>query len=72
MVAHELAHAKHRDVLVGTALGALGTAFGVGLLGVLLTSRALRRRAGVAGIGDAAVVPLLLLLIGVGSLVSAP
>ncbi|HET8586832.1 MAG TPA: M48 family metallopeptidase [Candidatus Limnocylindria bacterium] len=72
VVAHELAHAKHRDVALGTALGALGTAFGVGVLGLLLTSRALRRRAGVAGIGDAAVVPLLLLLIGVGSLVSAP
>ncbi|HET8587170.1 MAG TPA: M48 family metalloprotease, partial [Candidatus Limnocylindria bacterium] len=47
-------------------------AFGVALLGVLLTSRPLRRRAGVGGIADPAVVPLLLLLLSVGSLVSAP
>src|SRR5690606_9481974 len=35
VVAHELAHAKHNDVLIGTSLGAAGAAFGVGLLGVI-------------------------------------
>ena len=33
VVAHELAHAKHQDVLVGSTLGAAGAALGVGLLG---------------------------------------
>ncbi len=36
VVAHELAHARHDDVLVGSALGALGCAAGVGLLALLL------------------------------------
>ena len=39
VVAHELAHARHGDVVVGTALGALGAAAGVGLLGLLAGSR---------------------------------
>ncbi len=36
VVAHELAHAGHDDVLVGTVLGAVGSMLGIGLLGVLL------------------------------------
>jgi len=39
VVAHELAHAKHDDVLVGTVIGAAGAAAGVGLLGLLLSYR---------------------------------
>ncbi|GGR59429.1 STE24 endopeptidase [Nocardioides luteus] len=35
VVAHELAHAKHDDVLVGTVIGAAGAVAAVGLLGVL-------------------------------------
>lgn len=37
-VGHELSHARHDDVLVGTALGALGAALGVGLLGLIVGS----------------------------------
>ncbi|MFL6061434.1 MAG: M48 family metallopeptidase [Marmoricola sp.] len=72
IVAHELAHAKHDDVLVGTVLGALGSVFGVGLLGLLLSSGGLLRRAGVSGPGDPRVVPLLLALVAAGSLLASP
>ncbi len=36
VVAHELAHARYDDVLVGSLLGAAGAVFGVGLLGLLV------------------------------------
>jgi STE24 endopeptidase len=72
VVAHELAHAKHHDVPVGTALGAVGAAFGVGLLGLLLSLGPLRRRSGAGGLADPAVVPLVLLLLGVGTLLASP
>ena len=38
VIAHELAHAAHGDVVIGTALGALGGATGVGLLGLIVTT----------------------------------
>ena len=57
VVAHELAHARHDDVLVGTVLGASGAAAAVGLLGLVLG----RRRA-----DDPATVPTLLALLAVG------
>lgn len=72
VVAHELGHAKHRDVLVGTTMGALGGAVGVGLLGLVLSSQGLRRRAGIDGPGEAAAVPLLLLLTTVATLLGSP
>lgn len=72
IVAHELGHAKHDDVLLGTTLGALGAAAGVGLLGVLLSSPRLLRRAGASGPGDPRVVGALLALAAVGTLVASP
>jgi STE24 endopeptidase len=72
IVAHELGHTKHNDVLTGTVLGALGGAFGVGLLGIVLTRRTLLRRTGVAGLGDPRAVPLLLALSMVGTLLASP
>lgn len=72
IAAHELGHVADGDVLTGTLLGALGGAGGVALLGWLLTSPRLLRRAGAGGPGDPAVVPLLLLLVAVGTLVSTP
>ena len=72
IAAHELGHAKRLDVLTGTLLGALGAAAGVCALALLLSWRALLRRAGAAGPADPAVIPLVLLLVAVGSLLSAP
>ena len=72
VVAHELAHAKNQDVLLGTTLGALGGAAGVGLLALLLDSERLRRRSGTHGPADPAVVPLVLALVAVGGLLTSP
>ncbi|MGI9155928.1 MAG: M48 family metallopeptidase [Marmoricola sp.] len=72
VVAHELGHAKHHDVLLGTVLGAFGAAFGVGLLGLLLSRPDLLRRVGASGPGDPRVLALLVALTAVGSLLAAP
>lgn len=71
VVAHELAHAKHNDVLLGTSLGAVGAVLGVALLALALDSSRSRRRAGVSG-GEASMVPLLLGLWAVAVLVVSP
>ena len=63
VVAHELAHARHDDVLVGTVLGASGAAAAVGLLGLLLV----RRRP-----SEAATVPTMVALLVVGGLLALP
>lgn len=69
VVAHELAHAAHGDVLIGTALGALGGATGIGLLGLLVTTGTGRRRGSLA---DPRVVPLVLALSVWATLVASP
>jgi STE24 endopeptidase len=68
VVGHELTHARHDDVLVGSVLAALGTLGGVGLLGLALP--VVRRRPGT--LGDPTAVPLLLALLAVGTLLSSP
>lgn len=72
VIAHELGHAKHQDVLLGTALGAVGSVFGVALLALLLDSNRLRRSAGVSGPGEPAVLALVLALSGLGSFLASP
>jgi STE24 endopeptidase len=72
IVAHELAHAKHDDVLIGTSLGAAGAVLGVSLLALVLDSPRVRRRAGVSGPVDAAAVPLILALAAVATLLVSP
>jgi STE24 endopeptidase len=72
VIAHELAHAKNQDVLVGTLLGALGGVAGVGLLALLLDSDRLRRRSGASGPADPAVAALVLALVAVGGLLTSP
>ncbi len=72
VVAHELGHARHQDVLVGTGLGALGVLAGVTTLALLLDTAVVRRRAGVGGPGESRVVPLLLALAALGSFAASP
>ena len=72
VVAHELAHAKHRDVVVGSALGAVGALAGVGLLGLVVGAGPLRRRYGAGLAAGAVMVPLLIALVDVGSLLASP
>jgi STE24 endopeptidase len=72
VIAHELAHAKHRDVVLGTTLGAVGALFGVTLLALALDSPRLRRRAGVTGPADPYAVPLVLALAAVAILAVSP
>ena len=67
MVAHELAHAKNDDVLIGTALGASGAVVGVGLLGLVAGVGRGRPR-----MGDAAVVPKVLALAAVAAVLATP
>ncbi|WP_310527857.1 M48 family metallopeptidase [Nocardioides sp.] len=69
VVAHELAHAGHGDVLIGTALGGLGGATGVGFLAVLVTAGSGRRRTSMA---DPRVVPLVLALSVWATLAASP
>ena len=72
IAAHELGHVANDDVLTGTLIGALGAGAGTALLGWLLGSTPLLRRAGAAGPGDGQVVGLLLFLLALGTLVSTP
>lgn len=68
IVAHELGHARHDDVLSGSLLAALGTALGVGLLALAVS--VVRR--GPGGMRDPTVVPLALALVAIGSLLASP
>ncbi|KRF18036.1 peptidase M48 [Nocardioides sp. Soil797] len=72
VVAHELAHAKHDDVFVGTGLGAFGSLVGVGLLGLVMSSPRLRHRAGIDGLTDPRSVATVLALMALATLLSSP
>lgn len=72
VVAHELGHAKDRDVLTGTALGALGAAALVIGLYLLGGWTGLLRRAGVESLTDPRAIGLLLAVAAVVGLVSTP
>ncbi len=69
VIGHELAHARHRDVLTGTALGAAGALVGIGLLALLLS--VLRSR-GWPSLRDPQVVPVLLAVVALAALATAP
>ncbi|KJK58670.1 M48 family metallopeptidase [Saccharothrix sp. ST-888] len=59
VVAHELGHVQHRDVLVGTVLGAVGAAVAVCLLGLLADWSVLLSAAGATDAADPRSLPLL-------------
>jgi STE24 endopeptidase len=69
VVAHELGHARHGDVLIGTALGAAGALVGVGLLG-LLAGAAERR--GRPRMGEVGALPRVLALAAVATFLASP
>lgn len=66
VVAHELAHARHGDVVTGTALGAAGVLLGIGLLGLLLPAGDRR------GAADVGTVPRVLALAAIAAVLAAP
>jgi STE24 endopeptidase len=72
VVAHELGHAVHRDVITGTALGALGAAAAVCGIAVLTGWGGLLRRAGIESFTDPRGVGLLLAVAAVAGLLAAP
>ena len=72
VVAHELAHVRHRDVLWGTIGAAALAAVSVLAAVALFDLGAVQRALGVTGLGDPLAAPGLLLLAAVGGLVAAP
>jgi STE24 endopeptidase len=61
VIAHELGHARHDDVLTGSLLGAAGALLGVGLLGLVG-----------GGVADPRRVPRVLALVAVATLLASP
>ncbi len=72
VVAHELGHAKDRDVWTGTLLGALGAAAAVVALYLLGSWTPLLRLAGVDSIAQPRAFPLLIALVTVAGLLATP
>jgi len=70
IVAHELGHAAHDDVLTGSVLAALGTTLGIGLLGLLVPASS--RPGDGRGLRDPATVPRVLALVAIAGVLSAP
>lgn len=72
IVAHELGHAKSNDVVLGTAIGALGAAAAV-IAGYLLVGWApLLRRAGASSLADPRSMALVLFVLAAVGLILAP
>jgi STE24 endopeptidase len=67
VVAHELAHAKNQDVVIGTALGAAGMVAAVGLLGLVVPRRSDRGQ-----VAEPRSVPLVLALVAVATVLAGP
>jgi Zn-dependent protease with chaperone function len=72
VVAHELAHVRHRDVLWGTVGAAALAAVAVLAAVALFDLGPVQRALGVSGLGDPLAAPGLLLLAALGGLVAAP
>ncbi|MEV4812895.1 M48 family metallopeptidase [Micromonospora avicenniae] len=72
VVAHELGHARDRDVTVGTLTGALGAAAAVVALYLIGSWAPLLRLAGVDSVAEPRAFPLLVALVTVVGLVATP
>jgi STE24 endopeptidase len=72
VLAHELAHVRHRDVVWGTGAAALGAGVGVVFANWLLARPLPRHWLHASGLGDPKVAAGLLLLGALGGLLSSP
>lgn len=72
VVAHELGHAKDRDVVTGTLLGALGAAAAVVTLYLLGGWGWLLRAAGVDSMGEPRALALMVAVVSIAGIVAAP
>jgi len=72
VVAHELGHVVHRDVLRGTVLGAVGAGLGVCVLAAVVSWRPLLDAAGVARFADPRSAWLLAAAAAVGGALAGP
>jgi STE24 endopeptidase len=72
VVAHELGHAKDRDVFTGTLLGALGAAAAVVALYLLGGWGWLLRTAGVDSMGEPRALALMVAVVSLAGIVAAP
>jgi STE24 endopeptidase len=72
VVAHELGHVSDRDVVVGTALGALGAMAVVVLLFLVCGWLPLDRWLGISGVGDGRAIAFLLAFVAAVSFVTTP
>jgi len=72
VVAHELGHVAHNDVLKGTALGAAGAAGAVLFLWGVFAIPAVRRYLGISGAADPRVLPFAAFALVVVSTLSLP
>ncbi|WP_336216911.1 M48 family metallopeptidase [Nonomuraea sp. LPB2021202275-12-8] len=70
VVAHELGHAKYRDVLYGTLVGAMAAALGAILLFLVFGS--VRRRTGISSITDPRAVGVIIGLMSLATFLSGP
>lgn len=72
VVAHELAHVKHNDVLKGTVLGIVGVIAGVFALWVLLGRAGVLRMIGASGPADPRALPFIAFFLAAASIVTLP
>lgn len=72
VVAHELGHVSDRDVVVGTALGALGAVAVVVLLFLVGAWLPLDRWLGITGVGDGRAIAFLIAFVAAVSFVTTP
>jgi STE24 endopeptidase len=72
IIAHELGHATHDDVLVGTLEGAISAVMAVAALYIVLRPERLRRPTGAGSMRDPAIVPVVLALAAIASLAALP
>ena len=72
VVAHEIGHVKHNDILKGALLGCAGVIAGVIVIWWLMRRRRLLDMIGARDHADPAVIPFLALFIAVATLVTLP